>query len=473
MLYALLRWVASVSLRWFYRRVDVVGAEHVPRRAPLLVAANHPNQLIDVLLVACALPRPVTVTGKAVLLDNPIARPLLRRLPFVPLRRASDERQRAKAAAAAAAATAGMATAPGGGAAADPSRNADAFQAITGALAQGAAVLVFPEGISHGAPELAPIKTGVARMALQARDQGGLRDVHILPVGLTFERKEQPRTRVLVEIGAPIALDRWAADGTAVEALTREVDARLRAVTLNFPTDAAAARAGLVGATLAGIFAGPRPVGESDASLAEHVALTRRSEEARHRLAASSEGAAARAAAFERRLHAFAGELADRGIELADLEISLGTRKGAWFAVREGAIAVVAGPLALWGRVNHWVPLRIARALAHRSSRTPQDPAMHTLVVGLVAVPLFYAAQTAAVGIFAGPWWALLYLATLVPSASWDLRYRDRRRRAVRRVHAYRLLRGDRPLRARLRDEAAWLRDEAAELERLAGALGG
>jgi hypothetical protein len=98
---------------------------------------------------------------------------------------------------------------------------------------------------------------------------------------------------------------------------------------------------------------------------------------------------------------------------------------------------------------------------------------MHTLVVGLVAVPLFYATQTAAVGIFAGPWWALLYLATLVPSASWDLRYRDRRRRAVRRVHAYRLLRGDRPLRARLRDEAAWLRDEAAELERLAGALGG
>ena len=40
-------------------------------------------------------------------------------------------------------------------------------------------------------------------------------------------------------------------------------------------------------------------------------------------------------------------------------------------------------------------------------------------------------------------------------------------------LHAYRLLRGDRPLRARLRDEAAWLRDEAAELERLAGALGG
>ena len=132
-------------------------------------------------------------------------------------------------------------------------------------------------------------------------------------------------------------------------------------------------------------------------------------------------------------------------------------------------MAAVAGPLALWGRVNHWLPLRLARALARHSSRTPQDPAQHTLVVGLVAVPLFYAAQTAAVWLVAGGWWALLYLASLIPSASWDLRYQDRRRRAVRRVHAYRLLRGDRPLRARLRDEAAWLRQEAAELERLAG----
>lgn len=453
MLYTVLRWVASISLRWFYRRVDVVGAEHVPTRAPLLVAANHPNQLVDVLLVGCAVPRPVTVTGKAVLLDNPILRPVLRRLPFVPLRRASDERRKATAA---------------GVAAADPSRNADAFQAVTDALARGAAVLVFPEGISHGASELAPVKTGIARMALQARDQGGLRDVHILPVGLTFERKEQPRTRVLVEIGAPIALDRWPGDGAPVEALTREVDARLRAVTLNFPTDDAAARARLVGETLAGIFAEPRPVGESDLSLAEQVRLTRRSEEARRRLAARP-GAGPRVQEFERRLQAFGDELADRGIELADLEISLGTRKGAWFAVREGAMAAVAGPLALWGRVNHWLPLRLARALARHSSRTPQDPAQHTLVVGLVAVPLFYAAQTAAVWLVAGGWWALLYLASLIPSASWDLRYQDRRRRAVRRVHAYRLLRGDRPLRARLRDEAAWLRQEAAELERLAG----
>ena len=465
MLYATLRAVARVALRWFYRRVDVVGAEHVPPGAPLLVAANHPNQLVDVLLVACALPRPVTVTGKAVLLDNPFVRPILRRLPFVPLRRASDERQRAAAAAGEAPADARPAVPVSPP---DPGRNAGAFDAITDALGAGAAVLVFPEGISHANPELAPVKTGVARMALQARDVRGLRHVHILPVGLTFERKEQPRTRVLVEIGPPLDLDAWTAAGPPVETLTREVDARLRAVTLNFPSDAAAARARRVGDTLAGVFDTPRSLGESDRSLAEHVELVRRSEAARRRLTEQGGDAAgvARAAAFERRLHAFADELADRRIELADLPISLGTRKGAWFVVREALIAAVAGPLALWGRLNHWLPLRLARALAVRSSQTPQDPAMHTIVAGLVAVPLFYAAQTAVVWLAAGPWWALLYLASLIPSAGWDLRYQDRRRRALRRVHAYRLLRADRPLRDRLCGEAAWLRDEAVSLER-------
>ena len=68
MLYRLLRWVANVALDWFYARVEVVGAERVPDEAPLLVVANHPNQLVDVLLVARALERRLMFTGKAVLM---------------------------------------------------------------------------------------------------------------------------------------------------------------------------------------------------------------------------------------------------------------------------------------------------------------------------------------------------------------------------------------------------------------------
>ena len=191
MLYASLRWTARMALRWYYREITTDGVEHVPADGPLLVVANHPNQLVDAMLVGTVLPRDVTFTGKAILLDNPVLAVLMRRLPFVPLRRAQDERKKREA----------------GAPAMDPSRNANAFRAIHDALAGAQAVLIFPEGISHHQPQLAPIKTGAARIALSARDERGIREVHVLPVGLNFEDKAAPRTRVLVRIGAPIDVD--------------------------------------------------------------------------------------------------------------------------------------------------------------------------------------------------------------------------------------------------------------------------
>ena len=459
LLYRWLRWVAGVALRWYYRRIDVVGLERVPADAPLLIAANHPNQLVDAMLVAYALQRPVTFTGKAVLLDNPVARVMLRHLPFVPLRRAGDERKASPAPA-----TAGPGNAP------DPARNADAFRAIVDALAAGGAVLVFPEGISHHRPQLAPMKTGIARIALQARDDRGVRGLCILPVGLTFEQKEEPRTRVLVEVGEPLAMDGWQSTDAPVDGLTRDVDERLRAITLNFPTVDAAERVLRVSRLLAELSRDARPLDEEvrDAPYTPVVDVTRRVDAVRRSIERPGTVDANRVDRFQARLDAFERSLAEHDVIPADVGIAVGVRPGARFLLREGAIALAAGPLALWGRLNHWIPLRLARLVAARSSRAPEDPAMHTLVVGLAAVVLFYALQTTLVGMVAGPLPALAYLLTLVPSADWDFRLRDRHRRALARVRTYLRFRRDPALRARLLEEMAWLRGEAAEIERMA-----
>ena len=50
-MYVLLRAIAGIALRWYYRDIHVEGLDRIPRRRPLLFVVNHPNAFVDALLV--------------------------------------------------------------------------------------------------------------------------------------------------------------------------------------------------------------------------------------------------------------------------------------------------------------------------------------------------------------------------------------------------------------------------------------
>jgi 1-acyl-sn-glycerol-3-phosphate acyltransferase len=338
MLYRALRRVARVALRWYYADVVTEGREHLPPSGPLLLVANHPNALVDAMLVGAAVPRRVLLTAKATLFEQPLLAAALRGVGVVPLRRAKDE--------------------PGAGSSPTSStgRNADAFQMVTRALTGGGAVLVFPEGISHDAPAIAPLRTGAARMALMAHDAGVA--LSVVAVGLTYEEKEQPRSRVLVRIGEPLDVEGWlASHGPDVAALTAEIDRRLRRVTLNFASADRARRAVQLARTLDAVvsdvppLARPRPLGlEAD--------LARRIDAASDALEVAPQSMVRRADAFIARSDALEQQLAAHGIALTELRVSPRVRHGAWFVLREAAVLVFALPVALVDRVAHDIPVR-------------------------------------------------------------------------------------------------------------------
>jgi 1-acyl-sn-glycerol-3-phosphate acyltransferase len=210
MIYKIIRWITGIALHWFYRDIRIVGKERIPVHGPLLVAVNHQNALVDSLIVGWVIPRRIAMTAKATLIDNPAIAFLFKLLNVVPLRRASDEAKKS--------ATVGL----------DRTRNADAFREILDLLASGGAVLIFPEGKSHNETGLEPLKSGMARLALRARDERGVRGVQVLPLGLVFEDKGAPGTVVGARVGAPISIDDWA--GADPATLTEEIAFRLRAV---------------------------------------------------------------------------------------------------------------------------------------------------------------------------------------------------------------------------------------------------
>ena len=131
-------WLVS---RVFYR-LSVDGPT-IPPGGPVLLVANHPNSLIDPVIVAGVTGRRVRFLAKAPLFTDSKIGWMVKAAGAIPVYRKQD----------------------------DPSamgQNRDVFEAVIGELAAGAAIGIFPEGISHSEPSLAVLRTGTARMALGA-----------------------------------------------------------------------------------------------------------------------------------------------------------------------------------------------------------------------------------------------------------------------------------------------------------------
>ncbi|MBC8010590.1 MAG: 1-acyl-sn-glycerol-3-phosphate acyltransferase, partial [Burkholderiales bacterium] len=160
---ALGRWFVRGLVRFYYPRIEIEGAERLPATGPLLLVANHPNSLIDPVLLGVAARRPVRLLAKAPLFSVPVFGTALRAAGMIPAYRGADDPKAVK-------------------------RNLDSLASAARALAAEGGVLgIFPEGKTHDALRLAQVKSGAARLALQAH-AAGAKDLRVVTVALNYER---------------------------------------------------------------------------------------------------------------------------------------------------------------------------------------------------------------------------------------------------------------------------------------------
>ncbi len=212
--YGLLVRFLRIVLAVFFRQIEVVGQEHIPD-GPVIFVGNHPNSLIDPVLITIGSGRKLHFLAKDTLFKWPPLRMVLATLGAIPVKRRQDHK----------------------GGSLD---NKGPFEALFRLLGIGGACGIFPEGISHAESELAPLKTGAARIALESgAQQRGQKTIQIVPCGLCYYRRTRMRSRVLVQFGAPIVIDEerikaWEGDERErVNELTAEIDSAIRALTIN------------------------------------------------------------------------------------------------------------------------------------------------------------------------------------------------------------------------------------------------
>ncbi|MFO7565633.1 MAG: lysophospholipid acyltransferase family protein [Enhygromyxa sp.] len=217
--YRALRTLARAALGLFYRHIEVTGLEHIDPEAPTILASTHPNSIVDPLLVGLSERRQVTFCARDGLFRVPIFGALLRAVGAVAIRRSSDH--------------------------AGPVDNEDAFAECRAALARGGVITIFPEGKTHERLRVEPVKTGVARIALDAVRRGI--DVQIVPVGLNYLVREAFRSDVHVAFGPPIPVHPTLAelieahpeiaDRAQVKALTERLESELRKLAIHIEAE--------------------------------------------------------------------------------------------------------------------------------------------------------------------------------------------------------------------------------------------
>ena len=427
-LYRAMPLISELAVRSYYR-ISVAGAR-LPADGPVLIVANHNNSLVDPALVAATAGRNVRFLAKAPLFTHPLIGWLVRGVGSVPVYRQQD----------------------------DPTlvaQNLDSFRDVHEALATGSVVGIFPEGISHSASRLAPLKTGAARMAIGAAAQLK-HDFPIIAVGLVFRDRDAFRSEAHVIIGEAFTwndLVRDVNDRTTVRALTERIEQAMRRVSLNLEQWEDEPLVRIAEEVWRAEFGAENtPNAEVERLHVITEALRELRESATHPWQET---------AIELRAHGRALRKLD--LTPDDLVSTISTGEAARWMFRKLPFLLLL-PISMLGAIFFWFPKQLAVWGADWTAKREGDDTVvtHRILVGGVTFPLWILATSIALGLWAG-WTAGLLFALAQPVWAFAaLAVGERRQSMWTAIRRYMLRRfiGDRldPLRASQRALAEKLR---------------
>jgi 1-acyl-sn-glycerol-3-phosphate acyltransferase len=380
--------LVRLALRIYFQRIEVTGVEHVPLDTPVIFVLNHPNALVDPVFLLCLAPRDVSFLAKAPLFRMPVVGYLVKQLDSLPVYRRQDEGE-------------------------DVTKNQETFIAARKLLARGGTIGICPEGVSHDAPGLKPIKTGAARISLAAVSTGEVKDLKIVPAGLYYTSKTRFRSDALLYFSNPINVEpvTLEPDGTpprdAVRQLSNKIEKALREVILDaqheeeLQTTARAER----------IFSSAANDGEAE-SLKDELRLQQRFIKAYPILQQLQPD---RLRKLQMRMMRFEQELNQAGVNPEELSPPGSTLRVFAAIVRRSILFLLMLGPALIGAITHYPAYKFGGYLATRLSRDSEDVISTIKIISaMLLFPLTWIVLTVLGYVFSG-WLLALLVLVVVP----------------------------------------------------------
>ena len=177
--FRLMRLYVKLGLFFFTKKIKVVGLKNVPKKGAVLFAINHPNGLIDPLIVTTNNPRASYFLVKAAAFKNPIIEKILNSLNLIPIYRMRDGIDQL-------------------------AKNEAVFNKCYNIFNRGKSLMIFPEGSDCRDRTVRPLSKGFTRIVYGAIEKYPNLKIQVVPVGLTYQNASQFPCKVALHYGTPI-----------------------------------------------------------------------------------------------------------------------------------------------------------------------------------------------------------------------------------------------------------------------------
>ena len=298
-LYGSVKYFLKVVTSMYFQKINVIGQENIPKDGPVIICGNHANQFVDPMLIISNSTRNLSVCMAASSYSKPVIGYFAKKLDVIPVYRPEDGKIKGKGKIKMVSKTKieGIGTTflqdtkdtkkfPLGlqslmiqgkymvyvsSIDSDTSITIKENEAVFETLAKeeekeffyfyipkmdnsrmfteayqilknNGAVCIFPEGTSHDRTNFIKLKAGVALMALGAMAHHDTQEIKIMSAGLSYFRREEFRSQVLLEFGTPFTIPKeWGElfktdKKTAIEKTLKEIELRMKAVTITAPS---------------------------------------------------------------------------------------------------------------------------------------------------------------------------------------------------------------------------------------------
>ncbi|NIR51338.1 hypothetical protein GWO09_23690 [candidate division KSB1 bacterium] len=394
--------VMKVAMTIFFQKIELRHGEYVPRRGPVVFVANHPNSIMDALVMGVVTKRKVNYIGHAGLFSNHLKSWFLRSSGVIPVYRREDSPDKME-------------------------QNVSAFEACYRALEKGETIGIFPEGTSDMLRKVKRVKTGAARIILEAERRNNYElGITVLPIGLYFFSRSRFRSRVLVNVGKPLDLSPFFEinrhdNYEAVHALTSEIQNRLQKLTVNIQNE----QLDQFVRDIEKIYRDElkKETGDLQKSQTRTTLDFILTQQIANCVEYYFEHAPQRVRELQESINAYKRKLTKLHLKDAMLKEKQSFIEVFRSNAQAFGRAIFGFPIALYGIVNHFIPYFIAEYFAKKfvDERTKILSAL--LIGGGSAFLAFYAVQTFLVWFFFDLLWASIYLVTLPATGLFALGY--------------------------------------------------